>query len=139
MNNDDNTYNLDEDDARRLPIVVVEAMYNDIEADGLNYDNLAIWEQVVLAAENKLANMSTIVDDPEAIGVPQLSSGLSRIMVGPCFSSTEKFKSVLHDEIIKSNYEYKQTDTKKKIFLAKCVNRQCTWSEICWGSYMWFI
>lgn len=82
MNNDDNTYNLDkDDDARSLPIFGVEAIYNGIKSYGLNYDDPAIWEHVVLAAENELANMRNIVDDPEVIGAPLLSSSLSRIMV----------------------------------------------------------
>lgn len=64
MNRDDNTYNLDEDDdARRSPIVGVETMYNSIEAGGLNYDDPAIWEQVVLAAENELCKSPMHMED----------------------------------------------------------------------------
>lgn len=53
-----------------------------------------------MLAEKELVNMGDIVDDPEAIGAPRLPPHLSRIMVGPCFSSMEEFKNALHDEII---------------------------------------
>lgn len=70
-------------------------------------------------AEKELVNMCNVVDDPKAIGLPQLPPHLVRIMVEPCLSSTEEFKSALHDEVIKSNYEFKGMDTKEELILSK--------------------
>lgn len=97
LNFEDNRNSCDSDvieDARRSQIADGD------DEDGLNYDDPIIWEQVVMLAENELAKMGDVVDDPEAIEAPLLPPHLSRIMVGSCFSSMEEFKSALHDEVI---------------------------------------